>query len=92
MARKKTESVGRYLKDCREARGLTQKEVAQALGLTSAQYISNCERGLCLPSLPMLVKLKSILGLDIKKTIDLYVGTTKGRLTDAFTRKAKKKP
>ncbi len=85
------DSVGQYLRERREAKGLTQKDLADHLGLTSPQYISNCERGLCLPSLRALVKLKPKLGLDIEKTINLYVSQTEGRLQKALGNKAKKR-
>lgn len=35
-----------YLKQIRTEKGITQGELAQALGFTSPQYISNNERGL----------------------------------------------
>ena len=37
-----------YLKKLREKAGLTQVQLAQGLGYTSAQFVSNWERGLAL--------------------------------------------
>jgi transcriptional regulator with XRE-family HTH domain len=51
---------GKYLKEKREAKKLTQTEVATALKYTSPQFISNCERGQCV--LPMS-KLKALVNL-----------------------------
>ena len=39
--------VGRYLKEQRVKSSLTQSQVAESLGYTSPQFISNIERGLC---------------------------------------------
>ena len=57
----------KVLKAKREERGLTQKELATAIGLTSSQYISNCERGVC-PMSPMLVK-KCAQVLRVRKEV-----------------------
>jgi transcriptional regulator with XRE-family HTH domain len=51
---------GEYLKEKRIAAGLTQQEVADQVGYSSAQYISNFERGI---SLPPLSKLKVMVRL-----------------------------
>lgn len=40
------EAAGATLKKAREAKGLTQADVSQALGFTSPQFVSNAERGL----------------------------------------------
>ena len=42
--------LGRYLRKCRLKSKLTQRDVALHLGHTSAQYVSNVERGLARPS------------------------------------------
>ncbi len=39
--------VSKWSKEKREAAGLTQREASNALKLTTGQYISNVERGLC---------------------------------------------
>lgn len=36
----------KQLKEIRQKAGLTQGELSKALGFTTPQYISNCERGL----------------------------------------------
>ena len=35
------------LKEAREAKGLTQADLSEALGFTTPQFISNAERGIC---------------------------------------------
>lgn len=51
------QTLGRELKRWREKAGLTQREVAKALGFTSSQYPSNWERGVSKPPLKHLPAL-----------------------------------
>ena len=53
----KSENLSEFLKSKRVAANLTQMDVAEALGYTSAQFISNWERGLSSPPIPTLKKL-----------------------------------
>lgn len=54
------QNLGVYLQKKRVKAGLSQGDVAKALGYSSPQFISNFERGLCAPPLP---KLKSIINM-----------------------------
>ena len=58
--------------------GFSQVELAKALGLTSAQYISNCERGLC----PMAPKYFRRIA-EIFKRPGLYEKFIRAAVTDA---------
>jgi transcriptional regulator with XRE-family HTH domain len=49
--------MGNFLKKCRTKAGLTQSEVADHLGYTSPQFVSNWERGVALPPLDAMPKL-----------------------------------
>ena len=52
--------LGTFLKDHRVKSGMSQMEVSKALGYTTSQFLSNCERGvssLPLEKLPVLLKL-----------------------------------
>jgi transcriptional regulator with XRE-family HTH domain len=57
-------SLAKYLKKARLDASLTQNEVAAKLGFSSAQYVSNWERGLAAPPLENLAKLIELYGLD----------------------------
>lgn len=46
--------IGEYLKKLRERSGVTQQAVADRAGLTTAQYVSNVERGISPPSVDFL--------------------------------------
>lgn len=56
------------LKQLRSARGLTQAEVAQRLGVTR-QTISSYESGRTMPDLEMLKRLADILGCDLEQLL-----------------------
>jgi transcriptional regulator with XRE-family HTH domain len=65
---KKTE-LGVMLAKGRASAGLTQREVAVKLGYTSAQHISNFERGRLPPNTKKLAKLVRIYKLDPQEVI-----------------------
>lgn len=53
--------VGKFLRASREDRGVTQEELALRLGYSTAQYVSNWERGVSLPPMDQLPKIASFL-------------------------------
>lgn len=59
--------LGEYLQRCRKQAGFTQNQVAKSLGYTSPQYISNVERGVCLPCFKELSKYTTMIGADTNK-------------------------
>jgi transcriptional regulator with XRE-family HTH domain len=58
--------LGGRLRELREARGLTQAQLAHLLG-KSLETISNFERGKTLPSLVTLEQLAGILGVSMQE-------------------------
>ena len=50
-------TMSEYLKTRRVHSGLTQGEVASKLGYSSAQFVSNWERGLSMPPISTLKKI-----------------------------------
>lgn len=57
--------LGGRLRELREARGLTQAQLAHLLG-KSLETISNFERGKTLPSLVTLEQLAGVLGVSMQ--------------------------
>jgi transcriptional regulator with XRE-family HTH domain len=55
--RKRFEKLGKYLRQQRLKRGMSQSEVAKRLGYSTAQFISNWERGMSSPPVKTLRKL-----------------------------------
>jgi transcriptional regulator with XRE-family HTH domain len=65
--------VGSYLKALRGREGMTQREVAEFLGYSAAQFISNFECGIALPPLRKLKRLADLYGADVGRLIELIL-------------------
>jgi transcriptional regulator with XRE-family HTH domain len=57
----------------REKAGLTQKDVSDALGYTTPQFISNVERGRCRFPVEKLPKLKRLYRLSNDQVVDMVM-------------------
>lgn len=55
-----SEHFGAYLKERREVAGLSQAQVAESLGYSSPQFISNWERNLARPPMKALQSLAKL--------------------------------
>ena len=61
---------GERIKKAREAAGLSQREITDALGWSSPQFISNVERGLahlpphCIPAVARMIKISESVLID----------------------------
>jgi len=58
--------IGKYIADKRKALGLTQKQLAEQLGM-SDKSVSKWERGICLPDVSVYMELCKILGISINE-------------------------
>lgn len=58
--------VSELLKQGRLSVNLSQREVADAFGYTTPQFVSNWERGVSHPPLSALAKLSKLLKIDYK--------------------------
>lgn len=67
----RVEMVGNFLKEARESAGLTQQEVASKLSYSTAQFVSNWERGISLPPLDILRVFSKICEVPCTKLIDV---------------------
>jgi transcriptional regulator with XRE-family HTH domain len=66
--------LGKYLREKRIDRGLSQKQVSEACGLLNGQFISNIERGSCATPpymLAVMVELYKIRKSDFLSKITL---------------------
>jgi len=59
----------RFLIEKRLAKNLSQKELADAMGWSSAQYVSNIERSLAQFPSDKLPRLSKVLGVPVTKLI-----------------------
>lgn len=65
--------IGDYLRTKRLERGLSQVEVAKSLGYTSAQFVSNWERGISRPPITTILQLSKIYGIDLAELKQIYI-------------------
>ena len=81
MNKKDVRDIGHKFKAYREDVGLSQLEVATKLGYSSAQYVSNIERGLSAPPADKLGKFVKIFRLNGRQAEEI-----KDDLVACFTR------
>ena len=63
-------NLGTFLKRKRQDAKLTQKDIAQEMGYTTPQFISNWERGLIAPPLPTIKKIITLYKCDADEVYD----------------------
>jgi transcriptional regulator with XRE-family HTH domain len=76
--------VGRYLKDQRVQSNLTQSQVAQSLGYTSPQFISNIERGLCSAPVKHLRGFLKLYNLSTDELVSVILKQEEANLRNAL--------
>jgi transcriptional regulator with XRE-family HTH domain len=64
---------GKKLRKLREARRITQQELAEKLGFVSNSYVSEVESGKFIPSREKLRKIAKALGVPFKELNDLLM-------------------
>ena len=83
---KKTANNGTQWKNLRERAGLTQREVSDALGYSTPQFISNVERGRCRFPIQKLPKIRKLYRLSVEQVVELIVKEEKQGLLKVFRR------
>ncbi len=81
--------IGQFLKQHRVKAGLTQSDVAQRLGYTSPQFISNIERGLCSAPVKHLKDFAKMYHLDSEELIGLLLSEHETLLREALNLNSK---
>lgn len=76
--------TGGYLQGARQASGLTQTDVSQRLGYSSAQFMSNFERGISMPPLEKLRDLVKIYSLEIALLLENVMADKREELLAAL--------
>lgn len=69
---------GEYLAVMRKKAGLTQREVSLALHYSSAQFVSNFERGIAVPPLKKLKTIINLYGLNQDVVVNLILDAQAG--------------
>lgn len=70
MGNDNSEKIGKFICECRKLQKLTQKDLANKLGVTD-KAVSKWERGLSYPDIELLIPLAKILGVS---TTELLMG------------------
>lgn len=92
MARPRVKGISQFFREKRTSAEMTQFEAAKNLGHSTAQYISNLERGLCEPSLDMALKLCDMYDVPKRELYDLLLEVYEVELKKrVFGRAAKKR-
>jgi transcriptional regulator with XRE-family HTH domain len=78
------EEFGNFLAENREKAGLTQRAVSLALGYSSAQFISNFERGIVTPPLKKMKILIKLYGLDVADVIERLIAIESAKIREAL--------
>ncbi len=77
-------NLGIALKDARIKKGLTQGEVARLLGYSSAQFVSNAERGLCRLPFEAISRLVRLYEMDAEVVISGFLRTHEAHYREVF--------
>ncbi|MGZ3650969.1 MAG: helix-turn-helix domain-containing protein [Bdellovibrionota bacterium] len=67
------ERVGKHLREMRKKAGLTQRQVSDALGYSSSQFISNFECGIAVPPLRKLKTMVDLYNMDVSELLDIIL-------------------
>jgi transcriptional regulator with XRE-family HTH domain len=74
--------IGALIRQARKEKGLSQLDISKKLGLGSAQYISNIERGLCGLDAKHFKKVGKLLNLEVEDMIESEVHRYRSKLWD----------
>ena len=86
LSKKSHVNIGKFLKAQREKAGLSQRQVAIELGYTTAQFVSNWERGLINPPMTTMTVLLDLYKMSKKDLTDLLVGEYRATLNETFSK------
>lgn len=81
---KKNINVPTKWKVFREKAGLTQREVSEALGYSTPQFVSNVERGRCRFPIQKLPRLKKLYRISAEQVIGLILAEERENLLKVF--------
>lgn len=76
----RVKSFGSWFRTVRESRGLTQRDIASVFDWSTAQFVSNWERGVSLPPSERLVELSSILRVPAKEIVGVIFDAKRAEL------------
>jgi transcriptional regulator with XRE-family HTH domain len=69
-------NFGKFLKERREQMGLSQAVIAEKMGYTTPQFVSNWERGIAMPPIKTLKKLAEMYKVPQQEMFDIVLQAT----------------
>jgi transcriptional regulator with XRE-family HTH domain len=87
---KNRKELGAFLESKRVAAGLTQRNIAKALGYSTPQFVSNWERGQSRPPLNKISKIAKLIGVDPNELFELVLEATVSEVTKGIKKKFNK--
>jgi transcriptional regulator with XRE-family HTH domain len=79
--------LSEFLKEKRTLAGLTQAEVAEKLGYTTAQFISNWERGISNPPISTIKKICQLYKVSNEEVYEIVLAQSIQEVTDSLRAK-----
>ncbi len=86
---KDVKDLSKFLRESREKAGLTQMDVADRLGYSSAQFISNWERGLSSPPMKTLNTLAQMYKVGTEEIFQAILAITISAAEESLRRQYK---
>ncbi len=87
---KKNAQLANFLKEKRIASGLSQGDVADKLGYSTAQFISNWERGVAAPPVNILKKLAELYKVNAEELFEVVLEEKIREVTNDLRRRFKR--
>lgn len=87
---KKNAQLSHFLKEKRIASGLSQGDVADKLGYSTAQFISNWERGVAAPPVNILKKLAELYKVNAEELFEVVLEEKIREVTNDLLRRFKR--
>ena len=76
MTESESFQLAQFLKQKRLVTGLSQKDIAEKLGYSTSQFISNWERGVSQPPLHTLRRLSELYKINADEMFDVLLKST----------------
>jgi transcriptional regulator with XRE-family HTH domain len=76
MTKSESVELAQFLKDKRVVAGHSQKDIAEQLGYSTSQFISNWERGISQPPLHTLRKIALLYKINADEMFNVLLKTT----------------
>jgi DNA-binding XRE family transcriptional regulator len=64
-------TISKRLAEARAKAGMTQQQLADAIGASHRSVICHYEKGTCLPELPKLIEIAKVFNVSLDYLVDL---------------------